>query len=558
MAGCIIDRDIFKISYNNLSSEIASQHADWTPHQVRVEAARLFRPSYHQNMESAKHEVGDEKEYPGASFVFENGEVNFIDGLKMTNILTFHENQLRDTPEKYSREQHETSLLIQTAFQNGATEVVTSYLEPNGQRDIVVMTLDRATGKGKMRIINTLNDHTMEEMRALVKNNFSHLSEAHPVANAFILSDTHIPKERIQQKIILPDQKIHVVLKEPARVAKTTIREMRHTTDSMKQFVQQLHNDGLKVHSDVTGDSFIHHIRRVFVQKEDKKGEVAEVKKHEINLFGHVSERVKNTQRKIQEKITSSVDVLLFVRATGVGIGGTFEFLHATLRPPDSSVDPAKRSKKEILWKQNHTSEKTRVLRTEQHVLYRKEKILRKKEKKVLRRKERSDVRKKEKILWEIVRKLMKKGKTIERKSFVKTVNRKEIIKKLRVENRDKKVKMISKERNSQKQEKQRVMDISVALVIWLLLQMQSSSRPTKEIRSTLIVNKREKSKTLPVKDPAPWLLFALIWHLAMIREQGARRGLNDPRYMRQTVQKQKMIQRAVLPPMGIIFAFAS
>ena len=104
--------------------------------------------------------------------------------------------------------------------------------------------------------------------------------------------------------------------------------------------------------------------------------------------------------------------------------------------------------------------------------------------------------------------------------------------------------------------EKQHVIDFSVALVIWLLLHMQSSSHHQEEKRYDVSVIKREKSKKLIVKEPAPWLLVAIIWHLTMIREQGMRHGLNDPRYKKKTVQKQKIFWRAMLPPTGVIFAF--
>jgi hypothetical protein len=164
-----------------------------------------------------------------------------------------------------------------------------------------------------------------------------------------------------------------------------------------------------------------------------------------------------------------------------------------------------------------------------------------------LQKKEQKNLRSKEKILWEIVRKLVKKGKTIEQKSLLKNVHRKETTRRLRVED---------KECRSKRQEKQPVIDFSVALVIWFLLHMQPTLIHRKEKQREVSKIKNEKPNKLFVKEPALWLIFAIIWHLAMIREQGMRRGLNDSRYTKKTVQKQKFYWKAMLPPTGVIFAF--
>lgn len=536
MAGCNCDKETYLTSYQDLTDSTKKQHVDWSSQQIRREVAKIFRPQYRQNAESIKQELSGVKEYEGTDFTYTGAEgVRFKNGDGSMGLLEFHERQLRLTPEAYSEDQHQTSLLIDQAFRSGATEVATSYPEPGGQRDIVVMTLDRVTGKGKMRIINTVSDRTMPEMQNLVKKAFAHLSEVRPAANTFILSDTHISKEQIRQKFTMLDQQVRTVI----GIAKNTVREVRYTTDSVRRFIHQSYDERLTADSKAMGESLVSHMRRIFEHKEYKKGEVPKTKKHEINLLGRLSERVKLTRPQIQEKIALSVVTLPVVHMTGAGTGLAFESLNSIVRIPKTALESAKRSGKEKLRRQNRKLEKKRVFRTNEGFkkLTKKERrIFRRKEKKFSVQNEQKRMRKKEKVLWKMLKRLVQKteGQRVFRK-----IKQKERLQKMNIAKKE--------IRQTKKRERHHVKDLSVALVIWLFLHLA-------EKRNKVKVVPHEQSKKLIPKEPIPWILLAIIWHLAMIRESGMSIQ-NKPKKVK---KKQTHNYPISIPPQGVIFAFAS
>jgi hypothetical protein len=94
----------------------------------------------------------------------------------------------------------------------------------------------------------------------------------------------------------------------------------------------------------------------------------------------------------------------------------------------------------------------------------------------------------------------------------------------------------------------ERAMNISIAFIFWTLLAKHKNVL-TNEYKSI-----KKKSDVLATAEQSPWILFAIIWHLAMIRESGMRTV--------QTKTKQKKVKGSTyspfLAPRGVIFAFVS
>jgi hypothetical protein len=67
---------------------------------------------------------------------------------------------------------------------------------------------------------------------------------------------------------------------------------------------------------------------------------------------------------------------------------------------------------------------------------------------------------------------------------------------------------------------------------------------------------KREKDNVQDAEpeEPRPWILFSIIYYLAMIRESGAR---HSPQQKATSKKKSKKIQKEI-PQKGIIFTYAS
>lgn len=100
-------------------------------------------------------------------------------------------------------------------------------------------------------------------------------------------------------------------------------------------------------------------------------------------------------------------------------------------------------------------------------------------------------------------------------------------------------------ERRRKKQE--HVVTFSIAILWWVLI-----TKPDTVLTNEYKLKKKEKTR-LFVKEPTPWLLLAIIWHLAMIREIGI--GTTQQPKQKKVKKKTYYPQFA---PRGVIFAYAS
>jgi hypothetical protein len=117
-------------------------------------------------------------------------------------------------------------------------------------------------------------------------------------------------------------------------------------------------------------------------------------------------------------------------------------------------------------------------------------------------------------------------------------------------------------------QEKESVDNFSFAITVWMLLKMTGYYANLEFVHS--IVAKRESDPLMQViqkekpagliqKEPAPWLLFSIIWYLAMIREQGAAQSQQqNTKYVQPKQIKTPVQVKSNFAEYGIIFAFGS
>lgn len=182
-------------SYKDVVQQLAVKQPFLTQHDIRVEAARIFRPRYRIDKKSEKTEIAGLPDYEGIPFsLTPNGEVFFPsygpDGKVLEEV---HLSQLRQRPYEYSSKDHQTSLLIQRAFQEGATKVRTVYgREGDDYRDIVEMDYDPVTNQGLLKVKNTEQNGELQsfsEIRTIAKRTNPHLAEVMPADNIFILTD---------------------------------------------------------------------------------------------------------------------------------------------------------------------------------------------------------------------------------------------------------------------------------------------------------------------------------------------------------------------------------
>lgn len=551
MAGCDCRKDIFKITYDNLTSEVASQHSNWTPTEVRQETSRLFRPSFHQNMDSVKRERSNEKIYKAADFIFEDGKINFIDGLRTRNILTFHETQLRDTPKEYSPEQHQVSILIQTAFQKGASEVVTSYPEKSGQRDILVMKLDRETGKGTSFIINTApggDDHTVSEIETIAKSYFGDLVETKATKEAFILSDVTVPEQSAQRVFQNINRTIQELPGEAVHAIRSTVSEISYTASSIRRYVENI--------------------------------QVKEVINPQPQEMKSIVNRVfSNHQTEIVVKLPTGVQKEKDL----------VKFKQKVVETPMVVFTSTKRiEKKKIISVSKKATEKS-IVRHERKV---KRKIVKLEARRGVLLHEEFRVRKsKEKKLKFRIEKRTRRGtsfaetKQLKKRNATKEISFRKHIEKIGKEFPHQLLTLIKRfirvkeQAQSIKVEKKRkaqenVLNFSITFMFWTILRHPLFISRSKcfhvSIHESKIVRLEDNQKQEPLKynkseapvsrEPTQWILLAIIWYLAMIREQGQTQSLaiNNLSPVKKKTITTLTSQLFPLPPRGVIFAFVT
>ena len=119
--------------------------------------------------------------------------------------------------------------------------------------------------------------------------------------------------------------------------------------------------------------------------------------------------------------------------------------------------------------------------------------------------------------------------------------------------------------------EHEHVEHASFALTVWVLLKLNGYYRSLRSLKTffmgeTKQVSIVEKLKErmpegLVQREPASWILLAIIWHLAMIREScgaGSRSARQGKQPVIRKTKTKKKLQTPYIPRGGVIFAFVS
>ncbi len=565
---------IYKISYLDSLKNLTADHSDWSPSQIRKEAAIRFRPRFRQDKASSIQEARNEAMSPGPEFILKDGEVYYPAYGMSANEL--NENTLRLNPSEYSLAQHQTTAVMSEAFRNGATEVVAAYhREGEDHRDLIVMKYDPVTGKGKMTIVNTAQDgnfHKFQDMQSVAKSQFVTHYEMRPANNVFILSDKPLAHQKVQKALGYVEQRIALVLREPDRhVADVKLEQQkRERRDEVYRVEQVFQSERLsltkvrekpvriadiiqKRHKEMTETK---HALRVVAETHVAVGAVPllitaltkEVPKPmvaiEKSIARHGKKEVKHRQQDIRRKqeVKTKESEVQKKKFEIVMKKPVFHTMSKELKIQD---------KKERIKRRNKRARK--ILR-EKNVIKLSEKRI---EKPLFSRKEKRQKKQQERLSMALFRLARKISKIEKRLVFtLETRKRPQIKRGLHLEKphltdvAPKKARHVEKKVRRERQ-KEAVVRFSFAWTFWLLLKM---SALREHIHNT--DTKDEKQEALIQKEPAPWILLSIIWYLAMIRESGAQNAQKA-----KVKKKKKSYQSARLmrlPPAGIIFAYAS
>ena len=206
-------KEVDKDSYAVVVDSIRRTDGDLSPHEVRVRAAKRFRPVYRAMREASEIENEGNAEYENGKFLLNRDGEMFFPSIN-TTADQLHKNQrkiseMSNDPSKYSASDHQRTQLIQLAFANGATIVRTSFIrEDETNRDIIEYRLDRATNMGVIRIVNTAvtgTQHSAEKIKEITRKKSEQLHEVSPLEKVFIFTDVKIEQEKIQSVIRVVD-----------------------------------------------------------------------------------------------------------------------------------------------------------------------------------------------------------------------------------------------------------------------------------------------------------------------------------------------------------------
>lgn len=200
-----------RISFNNLLNEVAAKRgassyrdaSQPTQHEIRIEAAQIYRPRYRDNKNS---DYKDKSQYQtNADFKIQDGKIIYTGAYDGISAVQLNINTKRDTPDQYNPNDLLLTLIAQEALAEKSTKVILIHpLDGQDNRDITILDYDPKTNTGKTSIINTAPDgkhHTFEEMMIIVKEHFPELNIINPTDHVVVLTDKIIPQEKIERVI---------------------------------------------------------------------------------------------------------------------------------------------------------------------------------------------------------------------------------------------------------------------------------------------------------------------------------------------------------------------
>jgi len=578
MAGCVKEQSIYDQS---IGCEIPKLIASGVrPEDASQRARQKVAYQKRENDKTLKMDVeGIEGIAEGASFSFtEDGRVHFDQFDAYLDEL--YENQKSARPKEYKQEERDTVVSAYDALRNGATQSahIAHYFDENGKlsvRDGIVLDYDKKTNTGRMYVLNISengkNHQSLESAREALAKRLRGFKEQQKSDTVFLFvrEDTPIdptslfrqksesPEIRQRQITMLHDREEKQQDESPVGCPKKErVLFLRPVFQADKKkspvlfrlpvYLQRLMGrDEKGVPVKEVGKNKV--IKR---EKRERKGKIEErMQRNETALSIH--KRVEKQQKAVRERKNG----ILIAAATGVAVGGAVRMLDVFVRET-----PLRLIKKE---KRLLRKEYRKMKKEKKDPLHAIEKMEQRKGKKT--RKEKNKAEKQNGKIYESIEKNREMKRTVQKER--KTKNKREkkrftIFSLVELKKREKKK---TKERQTSSfPEKNRKKDIlhkhikGLKLLVMFhkttnkilhekcLLRRNTEQKVQKKqkeqtrlwvleyVRARIIFmllhslffekqmdthKKQENSQSY--HESSPWVLFAIIWYLTMLREQG-------------------------------------
>lgn len=522
-----------------------------------------MRPKLRENRKYEKQDREGPLVGEGPEFILKDGGIFYPK--YGASLQRLYENQKRVYPKQYDRKQHATMTLMERMFVNGATRVehVSHNTDQNGNeaiRDKIIMRWDSVTQKGTMEIRNIAlegNYHSAEDAFQIMKDDSSGMAEVHPEEGVAILTDKPLPSEEVSEVLSSFDLDTNT----PAKIATDTtetfsyvghqlyedagelvqiardrlIEELRKKDIVVPQYLQRLL--GIFHVSDQTEepttmnfalfeqlnrillllpeDNTTHHEDVLLLLWRQKIEQVLQLSPEgSAKIFDQI-EQIWNSERKARKHIS-------FIGETGVGIGAgiaivdmqvLLDFSNLEEHPIIKAVDKPSENKSQpqevseeahqedivMTWLSSFIA-RTKDMPPEEALL---------------------EVQKEEEKTLENVATIWLLFLSFGQKEKIGST----VIEEMPLE------------------EKETVEQFQLAVVVWFLLKFTSYFEGLEALKE-----KQSVPEALIHSEETQWILFAIIWHLAMIREQG----------FIQTTNNQPPPTKPSLQRTAVIYAYAS
>lgn len=575
---CELCKQSYLDSYNVAVDTLTRENPAFSPHEIRARAAIQFRPIFHaMEVGSAIENIGEQEYENGGFALTREGEMYFLNTGQKADQL--HTNQRRSSeltkdPAKYSVTDHQTTRLIQYAIAHGATVVRTSFArEGQNNRDILEYQYDRATNKGKIKVINTQTNgvqHDFHSIKEIARQRSQHLIEVAPLENVFIFTDAQLRQDRARavvltsreaqpptvqsiqpegQKQSFPTHEAFI--REEVRVidgvrgnmfTDTSRTVFRDTGEAISKMVTLLRDKEKRKEA-------VQRIRRIFRRENrtiDKNNAVAfqlsmkqESGRLTIEKIREKPVRVAKEIEKRHREMRQNVAVLVVVAETKVALGAAPVLLAMLAKEQPKSIRVEKsikrHSKKELRIKNKELKKKVK----------RERKNLQKVQPLKTERIEPLRAAKERKVSVEKLTPIGMEKRRLKRhkKTELKRETKKDSVK---VQP------LIEKKRSIQRKEREAVREMVFGWMVWMMFVRKETETPKRSfIRSDLA---DLQGPTLQSKEDVPWVLLSIIYYLTAIREQGMQSNPTNP-----TNTPIRPIKNArVIPQHAVIFAYNS
>ncbi len=566
-------------SYEVTVETIRQSQPGLSDHNLRVSAAAAFRPK-HIVLRQASSIENSGKE------VYENGEFTMIDGRMYFPATgefaeSLHENQLtisrlqRD-PTKYSKADHDRTLLVQRSLAGGATVAKTVFDGVDGiHRDLVEYQYDPKTNRGKIVVHDMSKQYgslDMTGMKQVAFRQSQDLKAEVQSENVFVLTNApHIITHRVDNTVrmkenvrIFDTRPVHLVNQLEPQPLSTQI--IRHANETINFVGRRAFRD--------TSET----IRGVERWVKERTTQKALNKMEGLGIIGAAQLGVREIIVKHYKMFERQRKRLVFIEKTRVGTGAAPEIFRILSEQPPAIVRSVEKSmrrhgRKELRMK---NGELRRITKAERKVSvgdqFRKIKKVesfkvRKKEK---QRKKPGSRRSGERIVEKVVNKkaiadrmtLFIREKTKKKRKRLRQFNRKHerlAMHKKETTVKKERVAIASQEQVLRSWERQAIAQLSFAWVMYLFLNAERNVirsplalRQAQDKQQGVTLKKEDNRKHMngaPIEQAKlPWILLSIIWYLSLMREAGLQ--MSNNKYPISNKNKKKILQN------GIIFAF--